>query len=103
MHALSGDYSRARSICLCRGCDLVLHCNGRTEEMREIGGAAPALGGKSRERALRALQLRQEPAPIDQMAAREEYLALLARVGWAAMSDVMTATAPIDSSEQDQE
>jgi len=82
MHALSGDYSsRAQSI-YAAGCDLVLHCNGRTEEMREIGGAAPALGGKTRERAKRALSLRQNPAPLDKLAAREEFLALAARVGW---------------------
>jgi beta-N-acetylhexosaminidase len=86
MHALSGDYSARAASIYAAGCDLVLHCNGRTEEMREIGGAAPALGGKSRERALRALQLRQEPGPVDQMAARAEYLARLARVGWSAVS-----------------
>ena len=82
MHALSGDYSsRAQSI-YDAGCDLVLHCNGRTEEMREIGGAAPALGGKTRERALRALSLRRSPDFLDRASAREEYLALLGRVGW---------------------
>ena len=83
MNALSGDYSvRAASI-YAAGCDLVLHCSGRTEEMREIGGAAPALGGKSRERATRALQARHDPYPLDEDAAREEYRALVARVGWA--------------------
>jgi beta-N-acetylhexosaminidase len=82
MHALSGDYSsRAHSI-YDAGCDLVLHCNGRTEEMREIGGAAPALGGKTRERAKRALSFRKTPAAFDIAAAREEFSALLARVGW---------------------
>jgi beta-N-acetylhexosaminidase len=79
MHALSGDYAaRARSI-HDAGCDLVLHCNGRTEEMREIGGAAPALGGKSRERATRALRSRTEPQSFDRQAGREEYDAIIAR------------------------
>jgi len=86
MHALSGDYSARAASIYAAGCDLVLHCNGRTEEMREIGGVAPALGGKSRERALRALSARREPAPLDEKAAREEYRSLLARVGWPAAS-----------------
>jgi beta-N-acetylhexosaminidase len=82
MNALSGDYSARAASIYAAGCDLVLHCNGRTEEMREIGGAAPALGGKTRERALRALKARQTPTPLNIEAAREEYTALLARVGW---------------------
>jgi beta-N-acetylhexosaminidase len=82
MNALSGDYaSRAASI-YAAGCDLVLHCSGRTEEMRKIGGAAPALGGKSRERATRALSYRRNPTPLDEEAAREEYATLVARTGW---------------------
>jgi beta-N-acetylhexosaminidase len=84
MNALSGDYSSRAASIYAAGCDLVLHCSGRTEEMREIGGAAPALGGKSRERATRALQARHDPEPLDEDAAREEYRALVARTGWAA-------------------
>lgn len=86
MHALSGDYSIRAAAIYDAGCDLVLHCNGRTEEMREIGGAAPALGGKTRERATRALSARKEPAPLDREAAREEFLALLSSVPWPAVS-----------------
>ena len=82
MHALSGDYSARAGSIYAAGCDLVLHCNGRTEEMREIGGAAPALGGTTRERALRALHARRNPEPLDSELARAEFLALLARVGW---------------------
>ena len=40
------------------------------QEMREIGGAAPALGGKTRERAKRALSFRKTPAAFDIAAAR---------------------------------
>ncbi len=86
MHALSGDYADRAAAVYAAGCDIVLHCNGRTEEMRKIGGAAPALGGQSRERAARALQKRHRPDPFDAAAAREEYRALLARVGWPAAS-----------------
>ncbi|HVY18919.1 MAG TPA: beta-N-acetylhexosaminidase [Bauldia sp.] len=84
MNALSGDYSARAASIYAAGCDLVLHCTGRTEEMREIGGAAPALGGKSRERATRALSARRDPLPFDEQAARAEYATLLARVGWTA-------------------
>lgn len=83
MGALSGDYSARAEAIYAAGCDIVLHCNGRTEEMRKIGGAAPALGGQTRERAARALRAITEPAPIDTDALRDEYRALLARVAGA--------------------
>lgn len=82
MHALSGDYASRAACIYDAGCDLVLHCNGRTEEMRRIGETAPALAGKPRERAERALAMRTDPAPFDRRAGREEFLALLARVNW---------------------
>ena len=82
MHALSGDYASRAACIYDAGCDLVLHCNGRTEEMRRIGETAPVLAGKPRERALRALAMRTDPAPFDRRAGREEFLSLLARVNW---------------------
>jgi beta-N-acetylhexosaminidase len=82
MNAISGDYSARASAIYDAGCDLVLHCNGRTEEMRRIGDAAPALEGKPLERAVRALAHRKDPAPFDRDAGREEFLAHLARVNW---------------------
>jgi beta-N-acetylhexosaminidase len=81
MNALSGDYAGRAASIYAAGCDLVLHCSGRTEEMRKIGGAAPALGGKSRERATRALAARRRPAPLDEDAARVEYAELVAGAG----------------------
>jgi beta-N-acetylhexosaminidase len=84
MHALSGDYRSRAAAIYAAGCDLVLHCNGRTEEMRAVAGAAPELAGASGERAARALSRRKRPAPFDHRAGREEFSALLARVGWPA-------------------
>jgi beta-N-acetylhexosaminidase len=82
MNALSGDYGeRARAI-YAAGCDLVLHCNGRTEEMRKIAEAAPPLAGISGKRAARALAQVRQPKPFDRDAGREELLALAARGGW---------------------
>ncbi len=68
------------------GCDLVLHCNGRTEEMRAVAAAAPELAGLAGERAGRALRRAPPPKPFDRDAGRAEFLAALARVGWPATS-----------------
>jgi beta-N-acetylhexosaminidase len=84
MNALSGDYGeRARAI-RDAGCDLVLHCNGRTEEMRAIADATATLAGESGERAARALALIRKPEPFDRNAGREELVALAASAGWQA-------------------
>ncbi len=82
MNALSGDYADRAAAIYDAGCDVVLHCNGRTEEMRRIGDAAPVLGGKSQERAARVMRARADPAPFERDAAREEFRAILASVGW---------------------
>ncbi len=81
MHALSGDYGQRAAAIYAAGCDIVLHCNGRPEEMHAVADAAPELAGFSGERAARALRARREPAPFDRAAAREDYRALLAPLG----------------------
>ena len=81
MHALSGDYGERAAAIYAAGCDIVLHCNGRAEEMLAVADAAPELAGFSGERAARALRARREPVPFDRAAAREEYRALLAPFG----------------------
>ena len=66
------------------GCDIVLHCNGRIEEMRAIAGAAPALAGEAGERAAaRARGCRATPLPFDRAGRRaRSWSRLLARAGW---------------------
>ena len=82
MQALTGDYGeRARAI-HDAGCDLVLHCNGRIEEMRAVADASPELAGKPGERAARALAAVRPAQPFDRAAAREELLTLVGRAGW---------------------
>jgi len=82
MNALSGDYGdRARRI-FAAGCDLVLHCNGRIEEMRAVAEAAPALAGEAGGRAARALLARREPQAFRRADGRAELLELAARVHW---------------------
>ena len=80
MHFLGITRERAAAI-YAAGCDIVLHCNGRTEEMHAVADAAPELAGLSGERAARALRARREPVPFDRAAAREDYRALLAPLG----------------------
>lgn len=84
MNALSGDYGeRARAI-RDAGVDIVLHCNGRTEEMRAIADVTAALAGEAGERAAHALSLIRKPEPLDRSAAREELVTLANSVGWQA-------------------
>ncbi|MCB1487069.1 MAG: beta-N-acetylhexosaminidase [Bauldia sp.] len=84
MKALAGDYGERTVAIHDAGCDLVLHCNGRIEEMRAVAGAAPRLAGRSGERAGRALESVNPPSPFDAVAGREEYVGLMAGSGWPA-------------------
>jgi beta-N-acetylhexosaminidase len=86
MNALSGDYASRAARITDAGCDLVLHCNGRIEEMRAVAEVVPPLAGKSGERAARALRQRRKPATFDRKAGREELLALMERAGWTAVA-----------------
>src|SRR5207248_10381450 len=65
------------------GCDMVLHCNGKLDEMREIARETPELTGQALERAKHALATRKSPEPFDRQAARAELDALIDRVGTA--------------------
>ncbi len=82
MSALSGDYGQRARRAYDAGCDLVLHCNGRTEEMHAIADAAPVLSGLPAERAAVALAERRAPSEFDTNMARAEYEDLLSRAGW---------------------
>ena len=46
MGALSGTLAERSRAALAAGCDLVLHCNGRLDEMREVAGRLPQLAGR---------------------------------------------------------
>ncbi len=84
MNALAGSISERTRALLAAGCDMVLHCNGKLDEMRDVARETPELSGKARERAERALLSRKAPKPFDRVKARVELDALVDRAGAAA-------------------
>jgi beta-N-acetylhexosaminidase len=79
MNALSGSIAERTRAIFTAGCDMVLHCNGKLDEMREVACETPELSGKARERAQRALASRGAPLAFDRWAARAELDALIER------------------------
>ena len=83
MNALAGSIAERTRAIVSAGCDMVLHCNGKLDEMREVARVTPELAGEALERATRALASRKPPQPLDRQAARAELDALTERVGTA--------------------
>ncbi|MFD1744227.1 beta-N-acetylhexosaminidase [Rhizobium helianthi] len=54
MNALKGTLGERAANIVAGGCDIVLHCNGVMDEMRQVVKQVPALEGMCRERAERA-------------------------------------------------
>ena len=52
MKALSGDYAERTEKALAAGCDIILHCNGNSDEMAAIASVLPPnMTAKTAERA----------------------------------------------------
>src|SRR6267142_2057411 len=83
MNALAGSVAERTRAIFGAGCDLVLHCNGKLDEMREVAAETPELSGAALERANRALAARKVPQAFDRVAARAELDALIERAGTA--------------------
>ena len=83
MNALAGSIAERTRAIVGAGCDMVLHCNGKLDEMREVASQTPELSGKALERAVKALASRKQPVPIDRKAARAELDALVQQTGMA--------------------
>ena len=81
MNALSGSIAERTGAIFLAGCDVVLHCNGKLDEMREVAAEAPELSGKALERARFALASRRAPEPFDRVAARNELDAMKSKAG----------------------
>src|ERR1700731_1089080 len=81
MNALAGSIAERTRAIVSAGCDMVLHCNGKLDEMQEVARETPELSGKALERAVRALASRKAPQPFDRLKARAELDALIDRAG----------------------
>jgi beta-N-acetylhexosaminidase len=81
MGALSGSIEERAAAALAAGCDLILHCNGRMDEMSAVAATAPRLCGSARVRARAALAARPAaPRAPDLPQARARLAALLERL-----------------------
>ncbi|MGA8900576.1 beta-N-acetylhexosaminidase [Bradyrhizobium sp.] len=81
MNALSGSIGERTRAIFSAGCDVVLHCNGKLEEMREVAAETPELSGKALARAEQALASRGTPQPFDKAAAWAELKAMMGKAG----------------------
>jgi beta-N-acetylhexosaminidase len=83
MNALAGSIAERTQAIIGAGCDMVLHCNGKLDEMHEVARQTPELFREALERAKRALASRQPPQAFDRLAARAELDRLISRAGTA--------------------
>jgi beta-N-acetylhexosaminidase len=66
MNALSGAAEERAAKALAAGCDVVLHCSGRLDEMLKVAEITPALAGEAAARATDALsRIASGPEPFD--------------------------------------
>jgi len=65
MKALSGSFAQRTSKAFAAGCDVVLHCNGDLNEMKQVAENAPRLQAKAFERAEAALKCLNYPQNFD--------------------------------------
>jgi len=97
MKALSGSLRDRAEASLKAGCDVVLHCNGDLDEMRQVAEGVGRLKGKSAKRADAAMaRIVHTPEPLDEREARDRFTDLLAgRLDAAQGPDVGEAQAPV--------
>ncbi len=79
MTALSGSLRERAEAALKAGCDVVLHCNGDLDAMRQVAEGTGPLRGRAAKRAAAALaRIVHTPEPLDEREARDRFAALLA-------------------------
>jgi beta-N-acetylhexosaminidase len=84
MNALAGTIAERTRAILAAGCDMVLHCNGKLDEMQDVARETPELTGQALQRAQQALASRKAPRAFDRVQARAELDALVDRARTAA-------------------
>jgi beta-N-acetylhexosaminidase len=77
MKALDGPLAARAKAAQFAGCDLVLHCNGDMDEMREVASEVKPLEGLAAKRSTAALAQLHAPAPFDAAAAEARLASLL--------------------------
>lgn len=78
MGALVGTIAERSRSALSAGCDIVLHCNGRFEEMRAVAAATPLLAGEAKRRADAALSVLRPPLDFDVVEGRKAFEMMMA-------------------------
>ena len=81
MNALAGSLAERTRAIIAAGCDMVLHCSGKLDEMRQVASESPELTGQALDRARRALASRKAPQPFDRVAGKAELDELMGRAG----------------------
>lgn len=76
MQALSGSMAEKARAAISAGCDMLLHCNGKLEEMLEVAAAAPLLKARAMSRARAALKLARKPVRYDVKQAERDWEAV---------------------------
>ncbi len=77
MQALKGPIEKRAADAIKAGCDVILHCNGKIEEMRNIAQILPPISNISLQRAEQAIAQLRPPKPIAINAAETELQSLL--------------------------
>src|SRR5437764_526842 len=77
MNALAGSIAERTRAIVDAGCDIVLHCNGKLDEIREVARMTPKLSGLALVWAALTLASRKPPQPFDRLMARAELDALI--------------------------